>query len=265
MKKLKFFKTAGHGNDYIVLEYIGEFEITPYFIRSLCDRNRGIGGDGIILFERGEQFFARIFNRDGSEAEISGNGLRCLAAIIHLLGEGKDHLKVKTVFGDRNIFLKEKVNDYEYLFEMEIGKPKKIEDVVIFLKEKNIWLNGIYVELANPHFVVFKENLNLEELLIFGPLVEKNSFFPNGVNLEFTKILSGNEIFSHFWERGVGHTLSSGTGSAASAIAAIERYNLSSNMTVFTEGGNYSIRVVDGKIFQIGSVNILYEGTFFLL
>ncbi len=264
MRRIKFYKATGQGNDYIVFEDLKNLKVTPHLIRSLCDRHRGIGGDGVILFERGESFFARIFNSDGSEAEISGNGLRCLASVIHFLGWGKDLLRIKTIAGFREITLKEKINDFEYLFEMEIGKAEDIEDIVVFIKEKNVWLNGLFVKLANPHLVVFKNEFNMEELLMFGPLIEKNSLFTEGVNVEFTKVLSDNEIFSHFWERGVGHTLSSGTGAAASAIASIKRYDLSNNLTVFTEGGNYSVKVIDEKIFQTGNATLLYEGMFFL-
>ncbi len=265
MKSLKFYKATGQGNDYIVIEDFEGFELTPHFVKSMCDRHRGVGGDGVILFEKKDKIFARIFNSDGSEAEISGNGIRCLASVLHFSGVGEKILKIETLHGVRDVVLKDVESDLEYIFEMNLGKVNKIEDVVVFLEGKKIWINGIYVELANPHFVIFKKDFNKEELFSLGPLIEKNSLFKRGVNVEFAKVLSEKEIFSYFWERGVGYTLSSGTGAAASAIATIERFHLKSEITVYTEGGDYLVRDVDGEIIQRGQAKVLYKGEYYYL
>ena len=215
---IPFVKASACGNDFLLIEGQHAPAGIADFSRSICDRRQGVGADGVEWLFPDEQadVRARLFNADGSEAEISGNGTRCVAA--YLAAERDlEKVSVRTGAGVRACVLKGRKGT-EFEFETDMGEPQVGDEFSIKLAFRT--LAGIPVSMGNPHFVVFVEE--------FAPgwqadaaEVGRHHDFKYGINVELVRIGSQGEIEIRIYERGVGETLSSGTGSCAAAVAAI--------------------------------------------
>ncbi len=256
-----FYKGHGLGNDYIVMDPAElEFELTPENIRTICDRNHGIGSDGILTLEpaNGADFGLRILNPDGSEAEKSGNGLRIFARFLHATRRTrKRNFTVDTIGGRVEIQVHLDRHGDASLATVEMGQADfnpgalpcalpggELIDRPITAAGRELKFTGVSV--GNPHCVIFKpehEAWSRDDLLELGPLLENHELFPNRINVQLAVPTGPKEIFILIWERGAGETQASGSSSCAAASAAVRMGLATSPVTVNAPGGALHVAV----------------------
>jgi diaminopimelate epimerase len=236
---IPFVKAHACGNDFLILGEEFARRQHAALARKFCSRNTSIGADGIEFLERrpNGEFFLRLFNADGSEAELSGNGTRCVAAWL-ASSEGIDEVVFGTHGGPRRCRV---VEDAEplYLIESEMGVPRVMERVIELPGVGKI--EGAMVNVGNPHFVIFVDSEDFSSHGLswqaLGGQISVNSLFAHGTNVEFVKILSTEEIAFRIFERGCGPTTSSGTGTCASSAAAMALRGVNRDLKAIAEGG----------------------------
>ena len=274
-----FFKGHGLGNDYIVMDPKElSFGLTSGNIRAICDRNWGVGSDGILTLEasRVADFGLRIYNPDGSEAEKSGNGLRIFARYLHATRKvRKKAFTVETKGGLVKIDLQVDRHGDASAATVEMGQatfaPKAlpcslkaaelIEQPIEAAGEKLVFTG---VSVGNPHCVVFKpkgQAWTREELLRLGPVLENHKLFPRRTNVQLAVPTGPKEIYILIWERGAGETQASGSSSCAAASAAVRLGLVKSPVTVKAPGGTLNIDVDEGfELTMKGPVAEVYRG-----
>jgi diaminopimelate epimerase len=272
---MKFAKAHGLGNDFILVpEEEAPTDVSPWTVR-LCDRHRGIGGDGVVLHSRtpdGVSF--RLVNADGLVGEISGNGLRCLAALAVRKGWAAPSHVVSTVVGPRAVEVT-RVGPTLCRVATDLGRPGLAStDVPVALDppaptviDHELEAAGRTVRvtatsMGNPHCAVFLDEPADDPLLMaLGPTLEFHPFFPRRTNVEFVTVVSPQEIRVRFWERGVGYTMASGTGSASAVVASILKGRTGRRVRAVCDGGTLEVEWPQGgSVRQTGEVEILYEG-----
>jgi diaminopimelate epimerase len=201
----------------------------------------------------------RLINADGSEAEVSGNGTRSVAAYLAASG-GKERLAIRTGAGIKHCQLIAR-NGHSFTFEMDMGEPSVDHDLSVQAAFADV--RGTPVSMGNPHYVVFVKDFS-PDWQAEGAEIGRDRSFPQGTNVEFVRVTSRNDIEVRIYERGVGETQSSGTGSCASAVAAIARDRASSPVSVHAPGGTQVVRWVDGRVFLRGPAQIVCRGEFFV-
>jgi diaminopimelate epimerase len=260
-----FVKTEAHGNDFLlVAESDVPREMREPLARSICDRLRGVGADGLILYRGVEGEFAMtLYNSDGSPSEISGNGLRCLAAYLVYRGIAtRDPLEVSTGAGRLSLSLLER-EDPRFRFRANMGRPRALARETLAVDGESFEVTTL--SLGNPHSVLFPRSFDAAELRRVGPRLEVHPRFPEKTNVEMVEILSPFDIRMAIWERGVGETASSGTGSSASAVASIWNGLAKSPVRVHCPGGVMTVEWEEGgDVFLMGEAAIVAEGTYFL-
>jgi len=269
------------GNDFLVVEdaHSLQEENLPEAARRLCDRHTGIGADGLILIRIIDQnrswVHFRIFNADGSEPEVSGNGLRCAAAyLFHHKKVLGTHIKFETNAGERGCELGQRENN-RFEIKIEMGIPRfssrdipfddgqeheQIIDYPLPIGQKVYLITCVSV--GNPHCDIFVERFfpaRIEWHQI-GRELENHPFFPRRTNVEFIRVLNRQEIEVLFWERGVGETLSSGSGSCAAAVASILKGLTEKKVKVWTSLGSLVVEWEKEKVFQTGPAELVFEG-----
>lgn len=271
-----FVKSHGLGNDYFVLDGSRiSFGLTPAAIRLLCDRNYGIGSDGILLLVPSARadFGLRILNPDGSEAEKSGNGLRIFAKYLYEHGHtDKKEFKIDTPGGVVTAELE--VRDGRVPFvTVEMGTatfdsrliPVTGDEREVVNEEMRIEgevIRFTAVSVGNPHCVVFTEKLDEGYTKLLGPLIETAALFPNRTNVQFARVLSRDAVEIMIWERGAGYTLASGSSSCAVAAACVKNGFTDSTVTVSMPGGELDIEIrEDWSIKMRGAVEEVAYGT----
>lgn len=275
-----FFRGHGLGNDYVVMDPKDlTFRLTPKNIKSVCDRNWGLGSDGILALvpSKKADFGLRIFNPDGSEAEKSGNGLRIFARYLHATGKTKKkRFTVETKGGLVSIDLHIDRYGDAAAATVEMGiatfKPDALPcslDVPELIQQpieaagRSLMFTGVSV--GNPHCVVFKpagESWSREELLALGPALEQHKLFPKRTNVQLAVPTGPKEIFILIWERGAGETQASGSSSCAAASAAVRLGLVKSPVTVKMPGGVLNIDVTpDFSLTMKGPVAEVARGT----
>lgn len=278
--KNSFFRGHGLGNDYLVVDPKEmTFRLTPKNIRAICDRNWGLGSDGILalLPSKKADFGLRIFNPDGSEAEKSGNGLRIFARFLHATGKTKKkHFTVETRGGLVTINLHVDRHGDASAATVEMGiatfKPGALpcslevpELIQQPIQAAGRPLTFTGVSVGNPHCVVFKtagEAWSREELLTLGPVLEKHELFPKRTNVQLAVPTGPKEISILIWERGAGETQASGSSSCAAAGAAVRLGLVRSPVTVRMPGGVLNIHVAsDFSLTMKGPVAEVARGT----
>jgi diaminopimelate epimerase len=261
MDCLRFTKASACGNDFLIMEGgrvpAGKLaELT----RRICNRHEGVGGDGVEwLFPDGEaDVRAHLLNADGSEAEISGNGTRCVAA--HLVAQnGREKVFIRTGAGVKTCtLLRRDGTDYE--FETNMGEPQVGEEFSIRLAFHDV--GGIPVSMGNPHFVLFVKEF-AAGWQAEAAEIERHHDFKYGVNVELVRVMDSGNIDIRIFERGVGETQSSGTGSCAAAVAAIHSGKANSLLKVHTPGGSQVVRW-EGDVFLQGPARLICQGEFFV-
>jgi diaminopimelate epimerase len=255
-----FVKATACGNDFLLIEGMHAPADLAAFTRRICDRHYGVGADGVEwLFPAGDaDIRARLLNADGSDAEISGNGTRCVAAYI-ASDQAKENVVVRTGAGLKTCTLISR-NEMTFEFETALGEPQVGEEFAIRLAFRKV--RGIPVSLGNPHFVIFVDD--------FAPgwqaeaaEIGSHHDFKHGINVELVTVRDKAHIEIRLFERGVGETQSSGTGSCASAVAAIATGRAESPVRVQAPGGAQVVRW-DGEVHLRGPAQLLCRGEFFL-
>ena len=269
---MHFTKMQGLGNDYLyvfgeVPENIEELSI------KLSNRYFGPGADGMIYICKSDvaDFKMRIFNADGSEAMMCGNGIRCVGKYVYDKGyTDKEILKIDTQSGIKTLYLK-----FDEIFSgrksvsgvtVDMGKGVVSEPGEVTIPDENgkeITLHYIPVSTGNPHAVIFTEDMNTVNLEKLGPQVEHHPNFPGGVNTEFVQILSETEIRMRVWERGSGITMACGTGTCASVMATVYKgyCPYDTPVTAHLDGGDLIIEIKnDNTIYMTGPAVFVYEG-----
>lgn len=260
---MRFTKMHGLGNDYIFLNCLGaEPDDLPRLARRLSDRHFGVGGDGIICVcpSRQADFRMRMFNADGSQGAMCGNGIRCFGKYVYERElTRKTQLLIETPAGNRE--LKMRVNrDAITEIEVDMGAPRIAGSVNLSILEKRC--TAISVSMGNPHVVIEVENPGAVDLGTVGPAVECHSHFPNRVNAEFVRVIDRSTLELRVWERGSGETLACGTGACAAVAAMAALGKLNREAVVRLAGGNLWVRWEEksGHVFMTGPAVTVFDG-----
>jgi len=258
--KIRFTKASACGNDFLLVEGAHASGDLTELTRRLCDRHRGVGADGVEwLFPDAEaDVKALLINADGSEAEVSGNGTRCVAAEI-CSREGKTEIVVRTGAGLKTCRLNCRQGS-TFEFEADMGPPEVGGQLSI--ETSGVRAIGTKVSTGNPHFVIFVENFQ-EGWQRQAALIGAQPQFPQGTNVEYVVVRGAHEIEIRLFERGVGETQSSGSGSCASAVAAIENGRVASPVTVIAPGGSQTVRW-ENQVYLRGPATLICRGEFFV-
>jgi diaminopimelate epimerase len=267
---LRFVKAQAVGNDFLVVEWadiqaqgVEEADLARLG-REMCDRHRGVGADGLEVVYAGEpggvDARVRIINCDGSEAEISGNGTRCVAA--YLIGERScsQRLTIATAAGPKSLRLLSRAG-YRFEFEMGMGAPSyRDEDIGCPLDVDGRSHQVVILDVGNPQCALFVEDFDWDWQAL-GARIERHPRFANRTNVSFIRLVDQQTIDVRFFERGAGETLSSGTGSTGAAAAAILTSRAKSPLTVKTPAGDMRLRW-DGEIFLEGPTELIARGEY---
>jgi diaminopimelate epimerase len=263
VRTIPFVKATACGNDFLLID--GSLAAPPANIQTLtrriCDRREGVGADGVewMLAHPSADVEIRLINADGSEAEISGNGTRCVAAYL-CSEQGREKIKIQTGAGLKTCVLTSR-SDGEYEFEVEMGKA--VVDSEVKLKTPDGEVRGIPVSMGNPHYVLFVLEF-ATDWQEHAAEIQRCSRFVAGVNIEFVIVDGRHDLRARFFERGVGETQSSGTGSCATAAAAMATGRAESPVKVHAPGGTQTVRQDGNNIFLRGPARLVCRGEFFL-
>jgi diaminopimelate epimerase len=258
-----YVKSHGLANDYIVMDPKDlPFTLTPDAVRLICDRNRGVGSDGILVVSpaQGADFGVRILNPDGSEAEKSGNGARIFAKFLREHGyTTKDRFTLHTLGGRVTCALEHEAGRVAQI-TVDMGKAR-IDDALTSIDVDGRRIDVISVNVGNPHCVVIVPDLAMVDVRRLGPLIEDHSAFPNRTNVQFAQVISRREIKIEIWERGAGYTLASGSSSCAVAAACQRKGLVDRTVTMTMPGGQLGITIADdGEIRMRGPVEEICSG-----
>jgi diaminopimelate epimerase len=267
-----FVKASACGNDFLIVD--GSYVPTDIagFSKCICDRHQGVGADGVewLFPDNDADIAARLFNADGSEAEISGNGTRCVAAYLcsELRSENigsdagdppKDKFSIRTGAGIKVCTLIGR-NQNEYDFEVAMGAPQVEKELSIRLASREV--TGILVSMGNPHYVMFVQEYAAGWQADAAEIGARPDF-KHGINVELVIIKDKSNVEARFFERGVGETQSSGTGSCASGVAAIWSKRAASPVRVHAPGGIQTVRW-DDQVFLRGAAQLICRGEFWI-
>jgi len=304
-KEINFFKYSALGNDYIVIDpNENDFEPDSKIIENICNRNFGIGADGILLgpiFERplnrylgkylnlpfgkflskslrkGKSISVRIFNSDGSEAEKSGNGLRIFSQ--YLLDKGyfkkckgiDEKLDGKSIEINTNGGIVRSIFNDDKTISIEMGKIEFYEDELEVIaynqmnEKEKIKFRGTYLSIGNPHFVIMVDRVDESLAKNYGKSIETNNAFANKTNVQFVEVLSPKSIKIEIFERGSGYTLASGSSACAAAATSFKKGLVDKEVEVFMPGGRLKVYIgEDFNIIQTGKVKYIFSGKFFI-
>jgi diaminopimelate epimerase len=254
-----FVKASACGNDFLIIDGINAPSDLAAFSQRICERHQGVGADGVEwLFPAPDaDVQARLFNADGSEAEISGNGTRCVAAYI-CSEQAKEKVVIRTGAGLKTCTFISR-NDTQYEFEIAMGEPQIGDELPIKLASREV--RGIPVSMGNPHYVMFVNEF-VTGWQAEAAEIGRHHHFKQGINVELVNVENKRHIAVRFVERGVGETQSSGTGSCAAAVAAIVAKKAESPLKVHTLGGAQTVRW-EQQVFLRGTTQIICRGEFF--
>jgi len=257
---IPFVKANACGNDFLIIDGENAPADMAVLTRRICDRHQGVGADGVEwLFPATDaDVQARLFNADGSEAEISGNGTRCVAAYI-CSERPKEKVVIRTGAGLKTCTFTSR-HDTRYEFEIAMGEPRVGDELSIQLTLREV--RGIPVSMGNPHYVVFV-NQFVPGWQAEAAEIGRHYNFKHGINVELVNIVDKANIDTRFFERGVGETQSSGTGSCAAAVATIVAKKAESPLRVHAPGGVQTVRWEE-QVFLRGTAQLVCRGEFFV-
>lgn len=275
---MKFTKMHGIGNDFIVVDSTQKAfpeEKLAEISAKLNHRKFGVGGDGLILVlpSKIADFRMRMFNPDGSEAEMCGNGIRCFAKYVYDHNLHKDtQLKVETGDGVKVLRLNLRSGIVDTV-KVDMGVPRLLRSEIPMRGDDNGRVIGeslkaegqkfeiTAVSMGNPHVVIFEDNLDTLPLARFGPAIETHKSFPKRTNVHFVKVHASSEITMKTWERGAGETLACGTGACATVVACILNNKTGRNVLAHLPGGDLRIEWLgDNRVVMTGSATEVFTG-----
>jgi diaminopimelate epimerase len=261
---LRVEKAHAYGNDFL---FVDEAAVRTSRLREsdlarqLCARHTGIGADGLIIFGlRDHGATMALFNADGSQSELSGNGLRCLAALVarrQVLQTG-DVVTVDTTAGTKTLEL-QRVDGVRYTFRAALGPPVDVRQMQIPVLGET--MTASVLSIGNPQCVILGPLPDEARFHRFGPALSTHAMFPAGTNVEFAHVEARDRVRILIWERGVGRTTSSGTGSAASAVAAAAHGGAAREVDVVAPGGIQRVEWREDGIYLTGWAELVMEGT----
>ena len=259
---MHFTKMHGLGNDYLYV--YGEVPSNIEELSTkLSERHFGAGSDGMIYISPSAiaDFKMRIFNADGSEAKMCGNGIRCVGKYVYDKGyTDKKNLTVETLSGIKTLELGVSFGKVKSV-SVDMGQAVPAEDMTLNVDGETVVLTPVSV--GNPHAVIFVDDIEKAPLTTLGAKIEHHNEFPGGVNVEFVQVLGNSELRMRVWERGSGVTMACGTGACASATAAVKKKCCAScePISVHLDGGTLKITVTsDNKVTMTGPAEFVYEG-----
>ena len=282
--ELAFTKMHGLGNDFVVMEDLAEeLDLAPEAVQWFCDRNFGIGGDGLILVRPatmpGADFFMLYCNADGTTAEMCGNGVRCFAKYLvdhGLVPADQDEIAVQTLGGIKAIALTRDYDGTLALATVDMGepvlKPADVPTLMRFGANDDMVIAGPLetelgtfdvtpISMGNPHCVLWFDDVEAAPVHELGPIIENHPMFPNKTNVEFAQLVGENLVRLRVWERGVGETLACGTGACATAVVASLTLRTDREVTVELPGGELEIRwAEDQHVYMTGPAEEVFSG-----
>jgi len=276
MIEIGFWKMHGLGNDYIVIDNrsgLLKENVLGQLAKKMCKRRFSIGADGLLLLYDSKiaDVRMRIFNADGSEAEMCGNGIRCMAKYCY---ENKivpkRHFQIETLAGVKNVWL-ETADGNVKAVTVDMGNPIFSREKIPVLGEGKFIEESLNVDdkvfeatclsVGNPHCVIFVDNVEKFPVEYFGPKIERHRLFPKRINVEFVQVMDKNSLKVRVWERGVGETFACGTGACASVVAGYVTGRVNRECVVRLLGGELKVKYrEDGKIFMSGPAETVYRG-----
>lgn len=276
---LKFTKMHGIGNDYIYINAIEQKIDDPNALAlKLSDRRFSVGGDGVILICSSDVADAkmRMFNADGSEGKMCGNGVRCVGKYVYdnlLSDKSRDTITIETLSGIKTLKITA-VDGKAELLEVDMGKAElKAQNIPVVYEgcdtviAKPLNVNGkehivTCVSMGNPHCVTFVDDVDSLDLEKIGPHFENHEAFPERINTEFVKVIDGNTLQMRVWERGSGETWACGTGACATVVAACENgyCKKGEDVTVHLRGGDLIINYTDERVLMTGPATKVFDG-----
>lgn len=246
MRNIAFTKMQGLGNDFIVID--GPLGLSTEEVVELCDRRLGIGADGVLVVSRGEDIGMEYWNADGSQAEMCGNGLRCVARYVYDKGWAMDrNFPIQTPAGVRGVrVLEERI-------EVELGRVSVTGHTEIDGDRYHL------IDVGNPHAVVVVDDPGTTDVSTIGPQIERDPQFEDGTNVEFASFVEGR-VTMRVWERGVGETRACGSGMVAAALVATKTDKFESPITVAMPGGEGQVDFRDGVAWLSGPAEYVFRG-----
>ncbi len=275
---ISFWKMHGLGNDYIVIDNrnaeISSSKATQ-LAKRLCERRFSVGADGLLLVSDSKVADAkmRIFNADGYEAEMCGNGIRCFAKYCYENGiVQKKEFAVETLSGIKQVTLTIKDNEVKAV-KVDMGEPNWERSSLPMVGQgtcvnENLEVGGeafrvTCLSMGNPHCVLFVDDVESFPVDLIGPKIEKHKAFPKRTNADFVQVLSNNQLKIRVWERGCGETLACGTGTCASVAAANRLGKVGDKVTVHLLGGCLQVEIAAGRLYLSGAAEKVFEGMLF--
>jgi diaminopimelate epimerase len=257
---MRFAKAHAYGNDFLYIEKSAVTNVPlPALARELCDRHTGIGADGLIVYtSTGRGTRMALFNADGSRAEISGNGVRGLAALLLLEDDRPDAaLTIQTDAGPKRLTRLAKTRAQQ-TFCTAMGAPRNVRQVSLNVRGDG--LTVVVLDFGNPQCVVLGPLPTDERFRILGSALERHEAFDEGTNVEFAEVEAADRIRLRIWERGVGPTSSSGTGSCAALVAAASFGGAARQADVIAPGGAQRVEWREGAVYLTGWAEVLSVG-----
>jgi diaminopimelate epimerase len=276
---IEFIKMEGAGNDYVYLDLLkNSYEVDfSDLARHIADRHYGVGGDGLVLMtertDANAYFRMRMFNADGSEAEMCGNAIRCVGKYLYDRAYLDDReFSIETLSGIKHLSVFDTDEEGRAArLRVDMGEPvlQGTDIPVQFDMEPVIGVtvrgySGTAIGMGNPHFVIFVDEITDNHVLVDGPLLEKAPEFPNKTNVEFVTVIDREQIDMRVWERGSGETLACGTGACASAVACVLNNRTSREMNVHLRGGTLRIEWEESSnsVFMTGPAREVFSGVY---
>lgn len=278
---IKFTKMHGAGNDYVYINgFQQEVEEPAALAKEISDRNFGVGSDGLILILPADlaDVRMRMFNADGSEAEMCGNGIRCVAkyAFDHGLVR-KEKMVIETGAGDLPVQLYLGLDGQVEKVRVNMGQPRLLREEIPMdgpVLEKAIDIEiaagdqtftATCVSMGNPHCVIYVDDVEAFPVAEIGPLFEHHQLFPERINVEFVEIVSPTEVKQRTWERGAGETLACGTGASAVTVAGVLTGRTERAIVNHLLGGDLELEwTEEGDVFMVGPATEVFTGEYHL-
>jgi diaminopimelate epimerase len=253
------YKGHAYGNDFLLApEHEVQGRDPSALARAMCSRHEGIGADGLMLyaFETGAVRM-RLFNADGSPSEVSGNGVRCLAALAMRERPGATHVTVDTPAGPKVLEFQEQSGDV-LTFRAAMGMPQDLRTIELEAAGERV--QAVVLSVGNPQCVLLDDPLTESRLHRLGPAIEHHWRFPDRTNVSFARVEAPNRVRILIWERGVGPTLASGTGACGAAVAAAAYGGAARDVEVISPGGSQRVEWLEDGIYLTGWATLVLDG-----